>query len=543
MTYRFNLVTDPWIAVKAENSVVEYSLLKVFERAPTVRGLAGELPSQDAAILRLLLAIMARAVAAERDSDTAEDLWGKWWRGGELPLDEIANYLARHADRFDLFDEVQPFMQTAGLESPSGRTSGIVKLVAEIPDGVKFFTLRNGAGLESVSVAEATRWLVHCQAFDTSGIKTGVVGDPRIRGGKTYPLGTAYTGNLGLVMAEGTTLLETLLLNFCLKRAVPEDSTPWERPPQVVGPSSLHPQPVGMADLFTWQSRRIRLLPSHQDDVVVINDAVVTYGDAIRPENLRDFETMSAFKRSPNLSKKSGRPVYWPVRHQPERAVWRGLDSLIGGRTNEKDADGPYGIEWLDGLRSRGNLPADTVIQLRTVGVEYGPQSSTIARVIEDSMAASVGALTSPTVLAMAITSAKTAADLAWACTLLARNLTEAAGGDPKAEHSDANLEAYSALDPLFREWFASLSVETDPASAEAAWQQQARDRALSVGDDAVTRAGSSAVRGRSRKALPPNISRFGILNAASAHRAFVTHVRRLTPLANPVPADRQVNS
>ena len=90
---------------------------------------------------------------------------------------------------------------------------------------------------ERLSFAEAARWVVHAHAYDTSGIKTGAVGDPRVKGGKVYPLGVAWAGTLGGVFVEGENLRETLLLNLVafdtdnLRIDPDEDRPAWRRPP------------------------------------------------------------------------------------------------------------------------------------------------------------------------------------------------------------------------------------------------------------------------------------------------------------------------
>ena len=55
----FNLLHEPWILVmRPDGMTEEVSLLDVFRRAPEFQSLAGELPTQDVAVLRLLLAIL-----------------------------------------------------------------------------------------------------------------------------------------------------------------------------------------------------------------------------------------------------------------------------------------------------------------------------------------------------------------------------------------------------------------------------------------------------------------------------------------------------
>ena len=55
----YNLLFEPWIKVYTQSDeTVRYSILDVFKHAHQIKALAGELPTQDFAILRLLLAIL-----------------------------------------------------------------------------------------------------------------------------------------------------------------------------------------------------------------------------------------------------------------------------------------------------------------------------------------------------------------------------------------------------------------------------------------------------------------------------------------------------
>lgn len=55
----FNLLDEPWIRVMmADCTIQEVSLTQALTHAHTFTALAGELPTQDVAILRLLLAVL-----------------------------------------------------------------------------------------------------------------------------------------------------------------------------------------------------------------------------------------------------------------------------------------------------------------------------------------------------------------------------------------------------------------------------------------------------------------------------------------------------
>ena len=70
---KYNLLDEPWICVMKENGEVkELSLMDVLLHAHQYRRLAGELPTQDVAVLRLLLAVL-QTVVYRYDTDGNED--------------------------------------------------------------------------------------------------------------------------------------------------------------------------------------------------------------------------------------------------------------------------------------------------------------------------------------------------------------------------------------------------------------------------------------------------------------------------------------
>ena len=206
MTQRFNLLDEPWIRVtRLDGAPDEVSLLTLFREATDIAGIHGEIASQDVAILRLLLAICHRAMDGPEDLDT----WREYWEEPEHLGRDVIDYLERYRERFDLRDPDRPFFQVAGIHAASGKTSGLESLIADVPNGNPFFTTRMAQGLESIGWAEAARWLVHVHAFDPSGIRTGAVGDPQVKGGKGYPIGPGWTGQIGTVTVVGESLERT----------------------------------------------------------------------------------------------------------------------------------------------------------------------------------------------------------------------------------------------------------------------------------------------------------------------------------------------
>jgi hypothetical protein len=180
VTVSFNLVEEPWIPVRdlGGGGDREVSLAEALTESHLLQRIGGDIPTQEFAITRLLLAVVRRAI------DWGPDPVGRWrwlWDDGELPAADIKGYLAGVRDRFDLLHATTPFYQVADLQSASDEAKSVEVILADVPANHKHHSARTGAGLESLSLAEAARWVVHCQACDVAGIKSADVRDPRIK--------------------------------------------------------------------------------------------------------------------------------------------------------------------------------------------------------------------------------------------------------------------------------------------------------------------------------------------------------------------------
>ncbi|MFT3859874.1 type I-E CRISPR-associated protein Cse1/CasA [Micropruina sp.] len=492
----FNLLDEPWVRVRTHTGeVLDLSLRQVFERAHHLNGLAGEVPTQDVAVLRVLEAVLLGATRSDhlRSDDESIDLWDAWWRSGKFPTDVVWGYLERHHERFYLLHQSEPFMQVADLHTASGNASGLIKLIADVPDGHQYFTTRAGREIESLSLAEAARWLVHCHAFDPAGIKTGAVGDDRVKGGKGYSMGyPAWVGNLGVIVVNGANLFETLLLNLPLSLGTnPDDRPVWERPALPSGVCADHLAPTGPADLFTWPSRRVRLLERNG----LIVDVQISNGDRLGPQNQSGNEPMSSWRKSQNQSKRGEGDVYMPVLHVPEKRIWQGLGSLLitaRGVTHRAPV-----LDWLATLIESGCLPAGFRVRLRTVGLEYGAQASSIAGAVDDGLDARAAALTEPILAQCAVDAAARAGSAVVALANLASNLEQAAGGDSERPRSRTFEFGYSLLDGPYRRWLSDLVDVATIAERLDDWSQQVRRILLDAGQSLITAAGPAAVVGR----------------------------------------------
>ncbi|MBV9022399.1 MAG: type I-E CRISPR-associated protein Cse1/CasA [Streptomycetaceae bacterium] len=498
----FDLIDRPWLPVQLlEGGEAELSLRQVFAQAGQIRKLAGDLPTVDFALTRLLLAIVHDALDGPADPEAWAELWED-----EDPFAALPGYLDEHRDRFDLLHPRTPFFQTPGLHTSGNEVFSLNRIVADVPNGNPFFTTRF-PGVKRIGFGEAARWVVHAQAYDTSGIKTGVVGDPRVKGGKAYPQGVAWAGNLGGVLAEGPTLRETLLLNLIAADHLPDqvgDLPAWRRPPTGPGAADdLAARPAGLRDLYTWQSRRLLL----HADAQGVHGVVLSYGDPLAVQNMHTIEPMTPWRRSLPQEKKLGRrPVYMPREHDPARAAWRGLEALIAPRDHNTAAPGepastlrPGIVDWLARLTGDGFLPRRTLVQLRTYGAQYGTQASVIDEVTSDAVDLAVVLLHEANrELGQAAIDAVADADMAVrALGDLATDLARAAGSESDAGHDAARDAGFGALGGPYRLWLAGLHEGDDPQQVRAVWQRTARQEIGRLGDELVAAASEAAWRGR----------------------------------------------
>ena len=525
MTPSFNLLDEPWIRVtRLDGAPDEVSLLSLFREAADIAGIHGEIASQDMAVLRLLLAICHRAMDGPEDLD----VWEEYWQTpGSLGRDAV-DHLERHRERFDLRDPERPFFQVAGIRTASGKLWGLKSLIADVPNNNPLFTTRIAEGLESIGWAEAARWLVHVHAFDPAGIRSGAVGDPLAKQGRSFPIGTGWAGQIGTVTVMGENLERTLLLNtvVCggpdgLNGVDPaSDLAPWEREPD--GPARAPArEPLGPVDCYTWQTRRVLL---HGDDDGVIS-LFLGNGDRATPQNRFLVEPMTAWRYSKPQSRKLKAPVYMPCKLPTDRAFWRGLSTLVVQLSPPITGKGagevtPYRspgiVSFYRDLMYHEIVPASGLIPLHAVGIEYGSNESTIAELVDDVLSLPAGLLGPENrpenerlriIVRDAMEETEQVATALWG---LARDLDRARGGSPDTG-KDAGRRAaaafYQVIDERFPRWLASLDQE-DPDRAHARWRGLLRSEALEQQEALASAVPDTAFAGRGEGKGRADVSR-----------------------------------
>ena len=516
----FNLLDEPWIPVRLlDGSVVEIGLLELLRRTTEIADLACELPTQSIAIQRLVLAIAYR-VAPPRD---ARD-WVRQWDEG-APTEQMIEYLERWRDRFFLFGGRFPFMQVADLRTAKEAVSGLEKLIADVPNGEQFFTTRHGCALACIPPSEAARWLVHAQAYDPSGIRSGAVGDSQVKGGKGYPIGPSWCGHLGLVWLKGKDLDETLVLNLVPTDAAQlrgvESSTEWgacswevsEAESAVRGDYSLldpsgTPRDISIPRLLTWHSRRVRLVGNREG----VTGVVLAQGDKLAPQQMHRYEPQSLWRYSTPQSKKFKQDVYMPRKYEAGRALWRNLPGTLPTVTTVQGVDKQPKQEFLPSATLSFHYQLDNasiettypkVMRIQAVGVTYGPQEATFEDIYSDELTLSVAVMRveHEDLSAEIDRQVRLTEEIARDVGNLAANLARAAGESGEGAGDGARDRAkelfFSAVDTDFRTWLTQVDGRESARDAGRRWECTLRQHATDVQAVLVRGASSSAIIGR----------------------------------------------
>ena len=514
----YNLLDEGWIPVLLTDGGVErLGICDVFLRANDIADLAGELPTQNMAIQRVLEAICYRVVPLEDKDD-----WKELWRQG-LPTDEILAYLERWRDRFYLFGGRYPFMQGPDLQTSKGTVSGLEKLIADIPNGEPFFTVRHGRAVDCISPDEAALWLLHAQAYDPSGIRSGLVDDPQSQGGRSYPTGPAWCGQTATVWLRGASLEETLMLNLVPADSghlqgptldSPEAACTWEGSEIETGvrrdysrEGDPEPNGIGIPCLLTWHSRRIRLVGDRRG----VTGVVLAQGDKLGPQQMQRFEPMSLWRYSMPQSKKFREHTYMPRKHEPGRALWRNLPGILPGLRTVDGFDKTEQTEFLSsqtlsfhkrieqGPRTRYPVR----VRVEAVGVTYGPKEATFEDLYHDELSFSTALLKEkgPGLPDLIDSQVRGTEQVASHVGVFAANLARAAGqsgeGAGDGARSRAKEQFFALVDDPFRRWLARLDGDSDVDASRDEWHGEVRRIVRLLAKRLVDEAPPSATIGR----------------------------------------------
>ncbi|QKW06325.1 type I-E CRISPR-associated protein Cse1/CasA [Streptomyces sp. NA04227] len=541
----WNLLDEPWLTVSGSPDAPpsgnrtfahprEISARELVLDAHLHRELLADPPTQRPAIYRqLLLPLVVDALGFPEDAAA----WARMFTAGRFDDEQrarLAAYLDAHHHLFDLFSPDDPFAQVAGLTTAGDATKSAAVLVATaaLGNNVPLFSSRTEGDLLELTPAQAARWLLHVHCWDTGAIKTGASGDPRTKDGKTTGNPVGPLGHLGVTMPLGTTVYETLLLNIPYGRTPLKDDLPqWRRRARdgdvaetlsCATPSWTTRAARGLLDVWTWQARRVRLVPGRTSDgELCVSRALVAAGDRLMLD--MDHEPHTAWhvdsgqtrtRRSARGDDRQGPQTHFrPVRHASGRAAWRGLDALLAVRRSTTDehataqADGFHTSILLSQLVDVGDrLPGGYGAQVELTGIRYGKKLGNIEDAYHDEIPLPLAALRPDSDVRGAVLGVvEQAEELARAVNSLSAELRRALGVAPPKpgtwQYPGETL--LHALDPLVRRLLVGLREvgEDDFDRTEAgllAWEERAHRETWRIADDLLsTTVTASAFTGR----------------------------------------------
>lgn len=507
----FNLVDEPWIRVlQPDGAAAEVSLRDVLLRAHTFADLGGELPTQNIAVLRLLLAVLhtvfsrmdeTGAQAPLEESDDAIERWAALWSRGALPGEPIIQYLEQWHERFWLFHPTRPFGQSRTAQQ--GTQYSAAKLIGELSESgnkLRLFPSRTGEGKIGIPYAEAARWLLYLNGFDDAALKPHI---PKAK--KEGKVALAWLGQLGLVYAKGNNLFETLLLNLVLLRPDHtlwgENHPAWERETPRSEELRVIPLPDNQAELLTLQSRLIWLNREGE----TVNGYGILCGDSFDKKNAF-AEQMTAWEKED----KKNAPVYYEPRpHETGRQMWRDFANVfVSADSNQV----PGVVHWVAELQGNQYLPKEKYIQFATVCNWYiGSPKSVVVDITGDALTLQAALLDEPS----GSWQRQIAKEVA-KCDAVAEEIgvfvfrINIANGEGKtssklSKKREAQIKHYAQekwydrIDEPFRRWLHAIDPEKDIVDGErlTEWITTARHLALQLGQEYMEHAGTNALFGR----------------------------------------------
>lgn len=526
----FNLLDEPWIKVITPSlEQREVSLTDAMIHAHEYKSLSGEMPTQDAAVLRVLLAVAVTIfyrydacgrpeklvsedeAEDELEDDTDEDKedadeegertvlrrWQRYWKRGRFPEQAVREYLETWRERFWLFHPEAPFWQVKDLQY--GTDYGVECLFGNIKESNNgktrhHFSMTEGEELYHLSYGEAARWLVHLNAYAVN-VKTD-----KNAPGMGLPVGVGRLGQLGFVMVNGENLFQILMLNLCARNT---DKDIWAEPKPVWEQAVRTQQGCereefdNLPELYTIQSRRI-MLKSEEDGSITGFRAMG--GDFCPVED--DFHEPMTIWELKKGDKRTDARHFMPKRHDPAVHAWREFPTLLDLNSSGNEGDKihiPGVVQWLQTLYSKKLIPPNSLITFKMIGMVYGDQMSyTYGDCVNDSLTLSAELLAELNgVWREHITGqiGKCKAVAKEALYHAANNFCKLLYGDGSAKSGikDALVrQYYFSIDTPFREWLVSIKPAMDGADEkQAEWEKQSYYYARKTVEDYITTLGT----------------------------------------------------
>lgn len=537
----FNLTTDPWIKVieAGSNQEKKVSLIELFENAQDYRQLAGDMRSQDLAILRLLLAILTtvylRVDATDQpyswldnpvedddefddgDDNSERDLLTTWQdlqQAGHFSS-AVTQYLKDHTDDFNFFGD-RPFYQVTATDYDAlvpknkqiaaGKGQVLVKQlnrrVSESANTPSIFAPKTGEAKSKLALDELVRWVITYQNYAGVTDKTKIETDEKF----SNPAGWVY--RLNPVFAKGNSLFKTLMLNLVLVNdwqddvvyAAPKPVWEFKSVQAYVAHRKTQILPDNLPELYTAWSRILHI-EWGTSGVRIFSAGVPMYGS----ENAL-IEPMTTWRFDKKTTEY--RPAVKGLRSLGI-AMWRNFGQYVNVRRAD-DVHEPGIVVWLRRLKHEKLIAADAPLILDNVALisDGNATSQSPAAEVVDDMQLQTDVLFDqedkwPVRIEEAITVTQTVGTDYYH---FASDIGQIRNLDVRTFAGGMSAKFYDRLNEPFKEWLAGLSSDDDRDAKISQWKQQLERIVIATVDDVMQASSPRDIAGIAGKKGPLNI-------------------------------------
>ncbi|NLR10599.1 MULTISPECIES: type I-E CRISPR-associated protein Cse1/CasA [Lactobacillaceae] len=547
----FNLTTDPWLKVieKETNQERTVSLIELFQNAQNYRQLAGDMHSQDLAILRFLLAILttvySRVDAAgdpyawldmtddlppkmtvdedDFEDDGQTDLLDTWQQlraSGQFSA-AVTHYLTHYRACFDFFGE-RPFYQVTATDYdqlvPENKRIAVGKgqvavkqmnrRVSESGHTPALFAPKSGDAKNEVALAELVRWVITYQNFTGVTDKTKVVTEEKF----SNPAGWVY--RLNPVFVKGQTLFETLLLNLILvNKRQDEDAAEqvlqrpvWEYSSilDYIGERKKQILPNNLAELYTAWSRIL-----HIDWDAAGHPAIFSAGIPMYSADNALIEPMTTWRRDKKTN--DYRPAVKGLRSLGI-AMWRNFGQYVKVREADNIQE-PGLVVWLRLLKAKALIPHDQPLMLNSIALisdGNATSQSPAAEVVDDMQMQADVLFDRPEIAENWPTRIEEVIELTQTIGKdyyhFATDIGQIRNLDVRPFASKLSATFYERLNDPFKTWLEQLTGHDDREAKIILWKQTLKKIAVAAVDEVVQTSSPRDIRGIEGQHGPLNI-------------------------------------
>ena len=547
MMPRYNLLDEKWIRVASKDTVEKVSIKELFANAAKYKELAGDMKTQDFAVMRVMLAILHTVFSRfdskgdpyeffevdeksflqtgeleENDLEDYEDaLYQTWidiWNAKEFPK-VVDEYLEKWRERFFLYDDKYPFFQVTKevIEKDASKTENffgknINRLISESNNKTALFSPKNEDGKEYLKDDEVARWLITFQGYSGSFHE-------RARSfSKDTSASYGWLYSLGGIYLKGKNLFETLMLNFTIGNNEKNNLLKIQKPCWEMDTVEknvdlyFHNGIDNIASLYTLWSKEVVIDPNHSENLE-FNCRMLMLPEI---DNINNFlEPMSIWN-----SDKNDKDKFSSRKHEANQAMWRNFGLLTG---ENESARKPGVIEWinrLDDISETMELGlSKQSITLCAVGMKAGGTASSkipvdeIADTLNLKERVLVDTGDNGWIIRINKTITDTKASIDWALKIFIKDLLEIRNME-KSDVSRYVEQFYFRIDLSFRNWIESIDIDNDKDTKEIEWRNVLKKAMKEYVDELVSNAGLRDYKGIETST--------GVKNIATIYNSFL---------------------